>query len=200
MSFRSGSSNEGSDGRPHDRPSSATVGTQHQLNHWIIESLKCFNNLVCPGLNPIQRTKPKRVRHCSRFGLLGIVTSKKSTRALFVLEWCMTCTGKWTKPLLAQQNHGMWTMVEVLAASADGKRHPDGVGGLVRLVPIISRCSKSTKGIWQPLGSSMFLHVIDCTLDSTEKFTYNTVLRHLRQQFHPNTSYINDTTLFCFES
>lgn len=195
MSFRSGSSNEGSDGRPHDRPSSATVGTQHQLNHWIIESLRCFNNLVCPGLNPIQRTNPKRVWHCSRFGLLGIVASNKSTRALFVLEWyCMTCTGKWTKPLLAQQNHGMWTMVEVLAASAaDGKRHPDGLswGTTVWLVPIISRCSKSTKGIWQPLGSSMFHHVIDCTLDSTERPTYNTVLRHLRQQFHP---------LFCFES
>mmetsp|Transcript_66895 Transcript_66895/g.110068 ORF Transcript_66895/g.110068 Transcript_66895/m.110068 type:complete len:211 (-) Transcript_66895:159-791(-) len=29
---------------------------------------------------------------------------------------------------LAQQNHGMWTMVEVLAASADGKGHPRPAG------------------------------------------------------------------------
>ena len=41
----------------------------------------------------------------------------------------MTCRAPEScKPsLLAQQNHGMWTMVEVLlaASAADGKRHPD---------------------------------------------------------------------------
>jgi hypothetical protein len=115
-----------------------TDQVQRLLAHsnWIIESLRCFNIWVCPGLNPIQRANPKRVRNCSRFGLLGIfVTSNKSTRALFVLEWyCMTCRAPESfEPLLAQQNHGMWTMVEVLAASAaDGKRHPDGLSWRTR--------------------------------------------------------------------
>ena len=139
-----------------------TDQVQRLLAHsnWIIESLRCFNIWVCPGLNPIQRANPKRVRNCSRFGLLGIfVTSNKSTRALFVLEWyCMTCRAPESfEPLLAQQNHGMWTMVEVLAASAAGKRHPDGLSWGTRAHHL--KVFKVDQG---DMTTSGFLHVPPC--------------------------------------
>ena len=63
MSFRSGSSKKGSDGTPHDRPSSVTVGTQHQLHHWVIEGFQHFSVNMCVNpclLNPIQRANPPK--------------------------------------------------------------------------------------------------------------------------------------------
>lgn len=175
-----------------------TDQVQRLLAHsnWIIESLRCFNIWVCPGLNPIQRANPKRVRNCSRFGLLGIVITNQPgpysswSDIVWHAEHRKVSSRSWPSRTMGCGLSSKCSLHPRLAKDT----LTAWVGGLV---PIISRCSKSTKGIWQPLGSSMFLHVIDCTLDSS---TYNTVLRHLRQQFHPNTSYINDTTLFCFES